>query len=145
MAANYIRVIAICVFRHGDKILVFEAFDSVDGRPFYRPLGGGVEFGETTQAALEREIKEELGEDITNIKLLTVLENLFMHEGKTGHEIVYVYDGRFKDTSIYGRDSLTVTEDNGEVLKATWRSLDSFNEYHRLVPEALTSLLKNKK
>jgi ADP-ribose pyrophosphatase YjhB (NUDIX family) len=142
MAANYIRVIAICVFRHGDKILVFEAYDSVDGKPFYRPLGGGVEFGETTKAALEREIREELGQAITNVKLLTILENIFVHEGKTGHEIVYVYDGRFKDTSIYGRDSLPVTEDSGEVFTARWHTLGFFNDYHRLVPEALTSLLK---
>jgi ADP-ribose pyrophosphatase YjhB (NUDIX family) len=142
MAANYIRVIAICVFRHGDKVLVFEAFDSVDRRPFYRPLGGAVEFGETTEATVQREICEEIGQEVTDLKLLTVLENLFVHEGKTGHEIVYVYDGRFKDPTIYDRDSLTVTEDNGDVLKATWRSLDSFNEYHRLVPEALMSLLK---
>jgi NADH pyrophosphatase NudC (nudix superfamily) len=62
MAANYIRVIAICVFRHDDKILVFEAYDTIDKKPFYRPLGGAVEFGETTETAIKREIREEIGQ-----------------------------------------------------------------------------------
>lgn len=145
MAPNNIRVIAICVFRHGDKILVFEHFDTVKGTPFYRPLGGGVEFGETTQAALEREIMEELGLEVTDLRLLDIFENIFTLEGNTGHEIVYVYDGRFLDASAYQQQSFEIHEDNGDVLTATWRNLDSFNEYHRLVPESLMSLLKANK
>jgi ADP-ribose pyrophosphatase YjhB (NUDIX family) len=114
----------------------------VKGSPFYRPLGGAVEFGETTEAAIDRETMEEVGLEVTDLKLLNVMENLFVLEGNPGHEIVYVYDGRFTDTSAYRRESFVVTEDNGEILKASWRTLDSFNGYHRLVPEALMSLLK---
>jgi len=144
MTAKYIRVIAICVFQHGDKILVFEHFDKSRGTPFYRPLGGGLEFGETTEQALKREIKEEIDQEITDLKLLTVLENIFTLEGETGHEIVYVYDAHFTDKAAYQREVFTVHEET-ETLKATWRSLDSFNDYHRLVPEALVTLLKTKR
>jgi 8-oxo-dGTP pyrophosphatase MutT (NUDIX family) len=144
MAANYIRVIAICVFRHDEKILVFEAYDTVDKKPFYRPLGGAVEFGETTEATTKREIKEEIGMEATDLKLLGILENIFTHEGKPGHEIVYVYDGRFTDVSVYGQASFTVQEET-ETLTARWYKLDFFNDYHRLVPEALVPLLKNLK
>lgn len=143
MPSDKIRVIAICVFRHGDKILVFEHYDRSKGTPFYRPLGGGVEFGETTEQALKREIKEEIGEEIADLNLLTVLENLFTLEGKPGHEIVYVYDARFIDESAYRRDSFTVTEET-ETLKASWRRLGFFDDYHRLVPEALVPLLNTK-
>lgn len=145
MPASHIRVIAICVFRHGDKILVFEHFDSVKGSPFYRPIGGAVEFGETAEAAVQREIREEIGQEATGFKLLGVLENIFKQEGKTGHEIVYVYDARFTDASVYERDTFTMTEDNGDIYKVSWKNLDFFNEYHRLVPEALLSILKNRK
>lgn len=141
MTANYIRVIAICVFRHGDKILVFEAFDTVDKKPFYRPLGGSVEFGETAEAAIKREIREELGLEAIDLRLLEILESFFTNEGKKGHEIVYVFDGRFQDESAYQKDSFIVTEDSGETLTARWHKLDFFNDYHRLVPEALVSLL----
>jgi 8-oxo-dGTP pyrophosphatase MutT (NUDIX family) len=143
MPSDKIRVIAICVFRHGDKILVYEQFDKSKGTPYYRPLGGGVEFGETTEEALKREIKEEIGEEITDLKLLTVLESLFSVDGKPGHEIVYVYDGRFTDKAAYERDSFTVTEDT-ETVQASWRRMGFFNDYHRLVPEALIPLLNKK-
>jgi 8-oxo-dGTP pyrophosphatase MutT (NUDIX family) len=142
MAANYIRVIAICVFRHDDKILVFEAVDAVSKKPFYRPLGGSVEFGERTEDTVKREIREEIGLEATDLKLLGILESIFTHEGKTGHEIVYVYDGRLTDETAYQRESIIVTEDNGEVLTARWRKLDFFNDYHRLVPEAMMPLLR---
>jgi 8-oxo-dGTP pyrophosphatase MutT (NUDIX family) len=141
MKPDSIRVVAICLFRVEDRILVFEAFDSVRGTPFYRPLGGGVEPGETTRETIQREIREELGLEVTDLHLLGALENLFTCEGELGHEIVFVYDGRFADESAYQRSVLTVTEDNGETLKARWRALDSFDECHRLVPEALISLL----
>ena len=141
MKPDSIRVIAICVFRVDDRILVFEAFDSVKGTPFYRPLGGGVEPGETTLETVRREINEEVGLEVTDLRLLGTLENLFTCEGRPGHEIVFVYDGRFADESAYQRSVLTVTEDNGETLTARWRALDSFDEYHRLVPEALLPLL----
>jgi 8-oxo-dGTP pyrophosphatase MutT (NUDIX family) len=137
-----IRVVSICLFSHAGHILVFKAFDSVKGTPFYRPLGGGVEPGETTQAAIVREIREEIGRDVANLRLLGTLENIFMHEGNAGHEIVFVYDGSFVDVTLYNCSYLTVQEDSGKVLTARWRRLDSFDDYHRLVPEELYGLVK---
>ena len=104
-AYTFIRVIAICVFRHNDQILVAEGFDTVANLPFYRPLGGTVEFGERTKDTVVREIEEELGQAITNVRLITVLENLFIGEGQPAHEIVFVYDGQFVDRSIYDQPS----------------------------------------
>ena len=141
MKPETIRVIAICVFRFDDRILVLEALDSVKGTPFYRPLGGGVHPGETTRDAIIREIREEIDAEITDLQLLGTVENLFTCEGKPGHEIVFVYDGRFVDESIYQRSDITGCEDNGEIFKASWRTLDSFNAHHRLVPEALVPML----
>ncbi len=142
MKPKNIRVISICIFENNQKILVFEAFDSVKETMFYRPLGGGVEPGETTQETLKREIREELSLEMTDPNLLGVVENIFIHEGNQGHEIVFVYDAQFVDKKVYDLPELTVHEDNGEVLRAVWRSLDSFNECHRLVPEKLGKLLE---
>lgn len=136
-----IRVITICIFRRGNDVLVCEYFDSVDKKPFYRPLGGAVEYGETTEAAIRREIREEIGQEISDLKLLTVLESIFVHEGKPGHEIVYVYEGRFSDKQAYQRETFEVHEET-EILTASWRGLDSFDDYHRLVPVELVSLLE---
>ena len=136
-----IRVVALCVLRRGNSILVFEAFDSVKGTPFYRPLGGGVERGETTKQAIIREIREEIDADVTDLELLGTLENIFTLEGELGHEIVFVYQGRFADETAYLQEEFTIREDNDEVLLARWRPLSSFTDYHRLVPDRLMDLL----
>ncbi len=137
-----IRAIAICVFRHGDRILVHEEMDSVKGSAFARPLGGGIDFGETSQDAVIREIREELGVEVTHARLLGIVENIFELEGKPGHEIVFVYDGRFMDESLYERDSLDGVEGKRK-FKAVWRSLAELRSGStRLVPPELWELLE---
>jgi hypothetical protein len=42
-----INVKTYCVFRRDTRSLVFEGFDTRKDLPFYRPLGGSVEAGET--------------------------------------------------------------------------------------------------
>ncbi len=137
-----IRVIALCVFRHGERILVFEGYDSRTGAYFYRPLGGGVEPGETTRETVVREIAEELGLQVVEVKLLGILENLFVLEGRPKHEIVFVYDGRFEDETVYDREVLHGREANNAPIRAEWRELNSFDERYRLVPEGLRELLQ---
>jgi ADP-ribose pyrophosphatase YjhB (NUDIX family) len=139
------RVVAICLFARGDQILVMEGFDATKGSPFYRPLGGGVEFGETTRAALVREMREELGQEVRGLRLVGTLESLFELEGVQGHEIVFVYNGEFVDPTVYECDRLTFEEDNGEAVTARWRRLDFFDAYHRLVPEQLHRLISDGK
>ncbi|MCA9941424.1 MAG: NUDIX domain-containing protein, partial [Anaerolineales bacterium] len=56
-----IRPLVICLFRHKNHILVMEGYDPVKQQTFYRPLGGGIEFGEHSAIALRRELREELG------------------------------------------------------------------------------------
>jgi NADH pyrophosphatase NudC (nudix superfamily) len=71
-----IRALAICVFRRGDHILVFEGHDPVKGGTFYRPLGGGIEFGEKSEDAVRRELKEEINVDVGEIRYLGTLDQI---------------------------------------------------------------------
>jgi ADP-ribose pyrophosphatase YjhB (NUDIX family) len=116
--------------------------DSAKGSAFARPLGGGIDFGETSQDAIVREIKEELGTEMNDVRLLGIVENIFELEGKPGHEIVFVYDGHFGDESLYERENLDVVEGKRK-FKAVWRSLKELRSGStRLVPPELWELLE---
>lgn len=136
-----IRPIAICVIRQGDRLLLHEGVDKVKGVRFGRPLGGGVEFGEHSRDAAIREIREELGAEITDVKQLGILESIYNYEGALEHEIVFVYEGRFVDESLYELPSLTLTEGK-RIFAAQWRSpVDLEQNAITLVPAGLADLL----
>lgn len=138
-----IRPIAICPFLHAGKILVFEARDEVKGETFYRPLGGGIEFGESAAKAIRREIFEEIGAQISEVRYLYTLENIFTCNGQPGHEIVLVFDARLVDASLYERPQFDGREDNQATFNATWKPLSDFGEGgDRLYPEGLLERLR---
>ncbi len=123
MKPNVIRPIAICVFRHDGRILAAEGYDPLKGQTFYRPLGGAIEFGEYSVDAIKRELSEELGATVVDLRYLGTLENVFTHDGRTGHEIVMIYDGAFADRSLYKRPFIEGVEDDGLSFRAVWVNL----------------------
>jgi len=143
MDAKHIRPIALCLFRYGNRILVEEHPDGVKRDLFCRPLGGAIEFGESSRDAVAREIHEELNTKIENLHLISVLENRFTCEGQPGHEIVFVYDAEFQDKSLYHQPVLQGYEHgNDSHFTAHWRSLEQIAQSQvRLVPEGLPALL----
>ena len=120
MIPHKIRPIAICVFQHDGRILAAEGVDPLKGQTFYRPLGGAIEFGEYSAATIARELSEELGAAVVDLRYLGALENVFTFNGQTGHEIVMVYDGAFADRSLYEQPVLTGMEDDGAPVRAVW-------------------------
>lgn len=143
MDTTRIRPIAICLFRNRNRILVSEGFDTFKQSYYYRPLGGGIEYGESSKAALAREIWEELDVEVENIQLVGVIENIFTYEGQQGHEIVFVFDAEFSDKSLYELDEIAGYEMEANIrFKAKWKSLDEIEKSGaRLVPEELATLL----
>ncbi|MGI8691387.1 MAG: NUDIX hydrolase [Geodermatophilaceae bacterium] len=127
-----IRPIAVAVVRRGDDLLVFRGEDR--GAEFFRPLGGGIEFGETAEAALRREFTEELAVTLGAVRLLGVLENQFVLAGVPGHEIVFVFAAE-----LSGPVPNTVA-DTGESV--SWQPLDRFRSgTATLYPSGLLELL----
>ncbi len=137
-----IRPLAICVFRRGNRIFVFEGYDSVKKQTFYRPLGGRIEFGEPAADTVKRELMEEIGQKVKKLRYLGTLENIFTYEGDPGHEIVLVFDGQFADKSIYKREVVTGYESGNGEFKCMWKSLDFFHKGKAPVyPDGLLDLL----
>ena len=138
-----IRVLAIGLFREDGRVLVARGVDPASGEAFYRPLGGGVEFGERAADALRREIAEELGGGIQDALLVGVLESVFEYDGRRKHEIVFVFDARFSDASWYVRNELPVTEAGTGWEPARWVSIQALSSGpERLVPDGLLSLIQ---
>jgi putative intracellular protease/amidase/8-oxo-dGTP pyrophosphatase MutT (NUDIX family) len=133
-----LRPIALAVLRDAQgRILVVEGRDEAKGETFYRPPGGGIEFAETAVQAATREIQEELGAEVVDAKLLGFCENVFVYEGRAGHEIIALVEARFKDPSLYLRESFVVNE-AGRLARAVWKSLDEIRAAGaRLYPLAL--------
>jgi 8-oxo-dGTP pyrophosphatase MutT (NUDIX family) len=142
MRPGIVRAIAICVLRCGGKIFVFEGQDHKKGETFYRPLGGTIEFGEHSAQTVARELSEEIDAEVTNLRFIGALENIFTHEGLPGHEIIMVYEGEFADTALYHRESVMGQEDDGGQFKALWMRLDDFQSgKFPLYPTGLLELI----
>ncbi|MBP0018394.1 MAG: NUDIX domain-containing protein [Cyanobacteria bacterium SBLK] len=105
-----IRLLALGLIRDGDRLFLSEGYDRIKNECFYRALGGGVDFGETSLAALQREFQEELQADLTNIHYLGCLESLFTFNGKAKHEILQVYQCDFADIAFYQREEIAFHE-----------------------------------
>ena len=136
----WIRPLALAVFRDGSRILV-EDSETWDPRDrFYRPPGGGVEFGERAIDAVRREMREEFNAEIRDVRLLGTLESIFDYHGRPGHEIVLVFEARFVDISHYEAERIVGTEGSGIRIEAIW--IDVSQPLDRpLYPDGLLELV----
>ncbi|PPQ15833.1 DNA mismatch repair protein MutT [Bradyrhizobium sp. AC87j1] len=119
----HIRVVAIGLHWRDGRLLAAEIRDDAGRIKGVRPLGGEIEFGESWRTALMREFNEELGIDVTITSEPLVLENIFVHEGSTGHEVMFVAEVVFAEGAFAGQDRIDFLEDNGEPIVARWFDL----------------------
>jgi 8-oxo-dGTP pyrophosphatase MutT (NUDIX family) len=144
MPKRRIRPLAICAFSHQGRILVSKSFDPLKDEIFYRPLGGKIKFGETAAEALRRELREEIQAEISSLRYLETLENIFVYNGEPGHEIVMVFDGVLDDASLYDQPLIERTDaHSGERRKVFWKDLREFGPGRPpLYPRGLLELLQ---
>lgn len=130
-----IRVLALGLIQDSERIFISEGYDSVKQQNFYRAMGGGVDFGETSHDALQREFQEEIQAELTNIRYLGCLENLFSFNGKQGHEILFVYKCDFVEPKFYQLEQIIFAEGERK-KKALWVETSRFKSGELLlVPE----------
>ena len=136
-----IRVLALGLIKKDNRVFMSQGYDPVKQKTFYRAMGGGVDFGETSLEALKREFQEEIQAKLTNISYLRCLENLFTFNGKQGHELLQVYQCDFVDAKFYELESLVFAEGKRQKT-ALWVDIALFKSGELLsVPEPFLALL----
>jgi len=146
MRNGSIRVISLALIRRPSdgRWLAMYGNDSLKGQEFYRPAGGGVEFGESSRDAVCREMWEEFGAIVEPVRLWGATENLFTYRGHTGHEVVFLWECRFVDERFYAQEELSIDE-NGVQMVAHWVDPDELAARGiALYPDGLPDILRQK-
>lgn len=101
---------AAAVVRHGNFVLLHR----LAGDAFWALPGGRVEMGETAEAAVRREMREELGTEVEVGPLRAVVENLYTYRDRPHHGIEMYFDVRLPAGSpLAGCEPFERVEDGG--------------------------------
>lgn len=134
-----IRPIVLGIIKKENKILVSKGYDKIKNETFYRCIGGGIEFLETSNDALKREFKEELNIDIEVGEFLGISENIFTYNGKNAHELILFYNATIKDSDF--KEKYHIIDDNTET-DAIWVDVDKFiSKELKIYPEQMFKYL----
>ena len=88
-ATHAIRPSVRSIIVHDDHVLVQQPSDEPDS--CYGFIGGRVEFGESLEQRLRKELGEEVGVAIASLRYLFFVENRFMH----GNALVHLHEHFF--------------------------------------------------
>lgn len=105
------------------KILVCQT----GGRDYFFLPGGHIEFGETMQDALRRELYEEMEAKVVRAQFIGGIENLFDQDGEKKHEVSFVFQVDIDIAAIVSKE---------EHISFLWFTIDEFINGN-VVPPAL--------
>ena len=135
--AKRIRPIALGLIEHEGHIFVSRGTDPKTQESFYRFLGGGIDFGEASQAALVREFLEEVSAELTAVEYVTCLANIIVYNGKPKHELIQLFRARFANPHFYQLKETFRFVEGERIDQALWIETSRvFSGEYRLVPES---------
>jgi len=117
---SYTQVVVLALIRHNNTYLFTLRNDGeskLNGK--WQIPGGGLEFGETPEQTLHREVKEELG---TEIKIIHSQPFIDSEVRGNWHGIFLTYLCELKDSS----SDITINEEASEYK---WMSLEEMNSF----------------
>lgn len=106
--------------------------------------GGGLEFGETVEEALKREMKEEFGIEIEIIELLNVYDHILKDEGQHWVAISYLCKLTEHTPTILEPEKCSAigwfTLDEGEKLELSFNGMQDIKSLKDKYPRKLPDL-----
>lgn len=124
---------SVLVVNKDKFVLIFRHKNNQD---YYAIPGGGIELGETPETAAKREIDEELGLSLYNLKLIS--------EYKTDSRHEYNFLSETKDTEINvtgpEMKHLNMAED---LFKPEWHTKNSFRRDIEIFPDSAREMFND--
>lgn len=136
---HWFRLRAAAIILDGERVLM--ARNDLD--PYHYAIGGGVHHGETTEAAVRREVLEETGLDLQIQRPLFIHENFFtLSNGDPAHELAFYFLMHFDPTRHRPRNT-TSTSMDGAREWCEWVPLKDYGRLRPAYPTFLAELLSN--
>ena len=135
-----IKAMAVIRRPRDGALLVSESASGSDPL-FQRPLGGHVEFGEYALDTVRREFGEEIGQELTDVRLLGVLENIFGWRGGTEHEVVFIFAAALASAAAYEIEEQRIRDNSDR--RVLWRPAGAVSPplYPAGLPELIATQL----
>lgn len=126
------------LFLHNRKALLHRAVSD----DFWALPGGKGEFMESSEKAIKREMKEEMGVDVDVLRLLWIVEHFYKNDDRKNHEIGLYYLLKLpKDSSLLDMEEFTGNEGKLELI-FKWFCIEQL-ENVKLYPSFLRKGIKN--
>ncbi|HET9477605.1 MAG TPA: NUDIX domain-containing protein [Dehalococcoidia bacterium] len=134
---NY-RVAAVIMRK--DEVLL----QVIGDQPYWCLPGGRVDFGESGEEAMRREIVEELGVEPRIERLLWMVENIYRQRGTRFHEASLYYLASLPEGSpeAAAQTPWKTAEEDGTPLLNQWHPVDGLEAVY-LLPTFLRTRLRN--
>ncbi|PIY96934.1 MAG: hypothetical protein COY66_02060 [Candidatus Kerfeldbacteria bacterium CG_4_10_14_0_8_um_filter_42_10] len=126
-----IEIILRAIIVNSDKILLCV---SNDQPPIHYLPGGHLEYGETLEECLKREIKEEVGAVVKTSRFMETFENFFKWRGENHHEINLLYEVTLKTVNP---EKIKCQESH---ISITWLAVSAIPK-SRLLPASIHQYL----
>lgn len=107
---------------------------------FYRFPGGGIEFGETAEEAIKRELIEEFDLQVQVVNLAVVNESIVEYDGKQRHDCTLLH--WCKPSEELNRIQIKWHNERKDV-KLIWRTIEELKG-KELYPEGIFEILEQK-
>lgn len=108
----------------------------------YYLVGGRVRFGESSEEALVREVKEELDITLTDYKPLWINECFFVDDGRKFHEICMYYLVDISNTDFNNYETVFETKEENRLNTYEWLDIDRLGNYV-LYPQFIKDEINN--